>query len=354
MYGRVNKQALFQETEAVRSSFASLINAATDEITFTKNTSEGLNIVCTGIDWRPGDNLVFCPELEHPNNIYLWLNLERRGVEIRAIPQKDGAIPADKLINAIDDRTRLLTVSSVSFIPGFRAPIEKLGRVCREKNVLFLVDGAQSVGVLHTDVDQMHIDALAVSTQKGLMALYGMGFLYVRKEIAERMCPAYIARFGIDIGSDGALEYDFGGNKYSFLPGARRFDLGNYNFAGVRAAGESLKLITSIGTKRIESHVVALTHQLANGFLELGLPVCGGRPGAHATQTVSLGCGSSSENVQMAENLQQFYDYLLAHNVKLSIRRGILRFSMHIYNNAKDVERVLALAGEFFGKKAMG
>jgi selenocysteine lyase/cysteine desulfurase len=130
MYGRVNKQALFQETEAVRSSFASLINAATDEITFTKNTSEGLNIVCTGIDWRPGDNLVFCPELEHPNNIYLWLNLERRGVEIRAIPQKDGAIPADKLINAIDDRTRLLTVSSVSFIPGFRAPMAPNLLVC--------------------------------------------------------------------------------------------------------------------------------------------------------------------------------------------------------------------------------
>jgi selenocysteine lyase/cysteine desulfurase len=292
--------------------------------------------------------LVFCPELEHPNNIYLWLNLQRKGVEIRVVHPEDGVMPIDDLIAAIDERTRLLTVSSVSFIPGFRTDVEKLGRACRDRNVLFLIDGTQSVGVLHTDVDEMHIDALAVSTQKGLLSLYGMGFLYVRKAIAEQMSPTYIARFGVDIGNEGALEYDFGGAEFGLLPGARRFDLGNYNFAGVRAVGKSLDLIASIGTRRIESHVTTLAHQLAHGFLELGLPVCGGKPDQHTAQTVTVGHYSANENQDSTiEHLHRLYDYLVTNRVKLSIRRGMLRFSMHLYNDVTDVRRTLDLTSTF-------
>ncbi|MGB3289163.1 MAG: aminotransferase class V-fold PLP-dependent enzyme [Burkholderiaceae bacterium] len=352
VYGRVDKDALFKETEKVRHQFAGLINAAPDEVTFTKNTSEGLNIVCTGISWQAGDNIVFCPELEHPNNIYLWLNLKRKGVEVRMIPARDGALPIDDMINAMDARTRLLTVSSVSFIPGFRADMTTLGRACRDRGVLFLVDGTQSVGVLQTDVEQMHIDAIAVSTQKGLLGLYGMGFLYVRKAVAEQMSPTYIARFGIDLGNESALEYDFGGSKFSLRPGARRFDLGNYNFAGVRAVGESLEFIASIGVQRIESHVTALAHRLADGFIDLGLPVCGGKPGKHTGQTVAVGHYSASESDPASvEYLQRLYAYLLSNGVKLSTRRGLLRFSMHVYNDMTDVARTLELTNTFLKLK---
>lgn len=352
VYGRVDKNALFEETEKVRLQFASLINATSDEVTFTKNTSEGLNIVCTGIDWQAGDNVVFCPELEHPNNIYLWLNLERKGVEVRMVAARDGAMPIEDMINAMDARTRLLTISSVSFIPGFRADMAKLGRACRDRGVLFLVDGTQSVGVLHTDVEEMHIDALAVSTQKGLLGLYGMGFLYMRKAVAEQMRPTYIARFGIELGNEGALEYDFGGAKFNLCPGARRFDLGNYNFAGVRAVGKSLEFIASVGVRRIESHVTALAHQLADGFIGLGLPVCGGKPGDHTAQTVSVGLYNAGEgDAGTVEYLEQLYAYLLSNSVKLSTRRGLLRFSMHVYNDATDVARTLELTNTFLKQR---
>lgn len=348
VYGRVDKDALFRQTEAVRNRFSTLINAHPDEVTFTKNTSEGLNIICAGIDWKSGDNVVLCPELEHPNNIYLWLNLRRRGVEVRLVKPRNGAMPIDELIAAMDERTRVLTVSSVSFIPGFRTDVERLGRACRERGALFLVDGAQSVGVLHTDVEAMCIDALAVSTQKGLLALYGMGFLYVRRAIAEQMDPAYIARFGIDVFNVNAHESDFGGTEFSLLPGARRFDLGNYNFAGVCAAEESLSLIASIGTKRIEEHVTALAHALGRGLIELGLPVCGGAPGPHIAQTISVGHYEASQaSGEGVESLRRLYRYLLERDVKLSVRRDMLRFSMHLYNSMEDIERVLALTGDF-------
>ena len=273
MRGRVDKDRLFATTEEARNRFAQLINAEPDEITYTKNISEGLNIVASSLDWKSGDNVIVCPQLEHPNNIYLWLNLQRFGVETRYVNHRDGYMPVDEMIAAIDERTRILTVSSVSFSPGFRTDIDKLGRACRERGVLFLVDGAQSVGVLHTDVKASNIDALAVSTQKGLLALYGMGYLYVRRPLAEKMTPPYVARFGIDMGKADAHESDVGDRSFRFMPAARRFDLGNYNFAGVCAANASLELLLKLGTKNIEAHAVNLAHTLANRLIELGLPV---------------------------------------------------------------------------------
>ena len=140
-------------------------------------------------------------------------------------------------------------------------------------------------------------DALAISTQKGLLALYGMGFLYVRRELAEKMHPPYVARFGIDMGRADVHESDLGDGTFKFMPAARRFDLGNYNFAAVCAVHESLKLLLSIGTKNIESHTVKLAHALAQGLLDLGLPVCAGKPGPQIGEIVTVGqYGSGGES----------------------------------------------------------
>lgn len=344
MYGKVDKDRLFEKTEEARNRFAQLINAEPDEITYTKNVSEGLNIVAASLDWESGDNVIACPQLEHPNNIYLWLNLQRYGVEARFINHRDGYMPVDEMIAAIDKRTRVLTVSSVSFSPGFRTDIDKLGRACRERGVLFLVDGAQSVGVLHTDVRLSNIDALAVSTQKGMLALYGMGYLYVRRALAERMRPPYVARFGIDLGRADAHESDVGDGSFKLMPAARRFDLGNYNYAGVCAVHASLEFLLKLGTKNIEAHAVKLAQSLAQGFLDLGLPVCGGKPGPHIGEIVTVGqYGSGGDKASSDEQMNKLYAHLSANRVRLSMRRGVLRFSFHAYNNIDDVERVLEL-----------
>jgi len=352
MYGRIDKDRLFAITEEARNRFAELINAHPDEVTYTKNISEGLNIVASSLDWKSGDNVIVCPELEHPNNIFLWLNLRRYGVQVRYVHHRNGYMPVDEMIAAIDDRTRVLTASSVSFSPGFRTDIDKLGAACRARRVIFLVDAAQSGGVLHTDVKLSNIDALAISTQKGLLALYGMGFLYVRRELAEKMHPPYVARFGIDMGRADVHESDLGDGTFKFMPAARRFDLGNYNFAAVCAVHESLKLLLSIGTKNIEAHTVTLAHALAQGLLDLGLPVCAGNPGPQIGEIVTVGqYGSGGDKASSDETMNKLYAHLCSNKVKLSMRRGVLRFSFHVYNNMQDVERVLALSREVIGRK---
>jgi cysteine desulfurase / selenocysteine lyase len=211
--------------------------------------------------------------------------------------------------------------------------------------VLFLVDAAQSAGKLHTDVKQSNIDALIVSTQKGLLGLYGMGFLYIRREWAEQMQPAYLARFGVDLGD--AHEAALGDLNYKLAEGARRFDLGNYNFAATAAVDASMKQLLVIGTQRIEQHVTSLSHALVQGYVDMDVPVVGGKPGPHLAGIVTIGNMSADHYGTGDERFNGLYQYLSDNQVKLSIRRGLLRFSLHAYNNLDDVNRVLELSAKF-------
>lgn len=338
-----DKPKMFEMIEETRKQFARLINADPDEIAFTKNISEGLNIVANSSGLRAGDNVVLCPELEHPNNVYPWLNLRRLGVEVRAVPPRDGAINVADMLTRADERTRIVVASSVTFAPGFRTDIDSLGGSCRDRGIMLVVDGAQSIGVLATDVHRSCIDAMAVSTQKGLLGFYGMGFLFCRRTWAEQMNPAYLARFGVDLGE--AHEASMGAFEFRLQPAARRFDLGNYNFLAAAAAKSSMEYLTSFGAETIEDYVVGLAHRLAGGLLELGYPVCGGVPGGHLAHIVSVGeLGAGGHDSTQDPRFGALYKHLTDHGVRLSIRRGILRFSLHLYNTAADVDRVLDLA----------
>ncbi len=348
MYGEWDKQEMLATVERARESFARLINAEVDEIAVTKNASEGLNIVAAALPWEHGDNVVFCPELEHPNNVYPWLNLERRlGVEVRSVPPKDGHVPSEAIAAAMDQRTRLVTVPTVSFSPGFVTDLAPIAAACSERGTFFLVDAAQSVGVVRTDVRELGVDGLAVATQKGLLAFYGSGFLFCRRDWADRLQPAYLARFGVALGAD-AHETAMDRDRLEFARGARRFDLGNYNYLGATAAQASLELLHDLGVENIEAHVRALSQQLVGGMLELGLPVAGGPPGPHLAHIAAVGTSGGGRHYTADDpRMNSLYRHLCDSGVKLSIRRGILRFSMHVYNNTADVDRVLELTREW-------
>lgn len=352
MDGSGDKDAMFDSVERVRSGLARMIHAHSDEVAITKNVSEGLNAIIAALDLKSGDNVVLCPDLEHPNNVYPWLHLrERLGVEVRTVAGEDGHIPVERMIGAMDERTRCVTVASVSFSPGFRTDMAPLGAACRERGAFFLVDGVQSVGIVETDVEDLKIDGLAVSTQKGLLGLYGMGLVYCRREWAERLTPVYLARFGVDLGG-GAHEAALGSDNYKLMPGARRFDLGNHNYVGAAAAAESIDFLNRMGVPAIETHVGELTRSLASGLLELDLPVAGGEPGPHLTSLICVGRDGgghdSTDDVEMAS----LSNFLRENNVKHSIRKGRLRLSLHLYNTEEDVAEVLALAKSWRSARA--
>lgn len=336
-----DKAEMFQFVESARAKFAKLIGAAADDVAITKNVSEGLNIIATAYPWQSGDKVILCADREHPNNIYIWQHLAHRyGIEVVVVPSRNDQIVAEDIIARIDGRTRMVSVSSVSFHPGLHTDMDALGEACTSHDVLLLVDGVQSVGISHVDVRRTKIDALAVSTQKGLLGLYGLGFLYCRRAWAERLEPAYLARFGVDLGD--AHEADGGISTFRLMPGARRFDLGNYNFTGATAVDKSLDLILDLGTETIERHVRGLTQRMVEGLVEAGLPVVGAPYGAHFANIVTIApkADDADFNLRLEKALSD-------EKVRLSIRRNALRFSSHCYNTAQEVDMVIDTVRRF-------
>ncbi len=341
MYDGGDKPEMFKVVESARTKFALLIGAEADEIAITKNVSEGINIIATAYPWKAGDKVILCADREHPNNIYIWRHLaQRQGIEVVVVPSRDGQIVADDIIAAFDAQTRMVTVSSISFHPGLRTDIDALGTVCAERDIFLLADAVQSVGVTHLDVGRTNLDALAVSTQKGLLGLYGLGFLYCRRECAERLEPAYLARFGVDLGS--AHEAEGGMADYKLMPGARRFDLGNYNFAGATAVNKSLEILLDIGTETIEQHVKSLSKRLVEGLVDAGLPVVGAPFGQHFANIVSVAPNAGDPDFN-----SRLEKVLADERIKLSIRRNALRFSSHCYNTADEIDHIIDVTRRF-------
>lgn len=349
--GTIDKKELFAAAERTRGLFASLIGAAPADIGYTRNVTDGIAIFAASLDWRPGDSVVLCEELEHPANVYPWYGLSRKfGIAVKNVAQSHGTIPIPSILDAIDASCRVVTVSSVSFAPGFRFPLAELAAECRKRGVLLVVDVAQSIGIMETDVKAWNVDALAASTQKGLMALYGMGFLYVRPEISQTLKPMQLSRFGVaQDGHEASL-----GNPAAarYAAGAQRFDIGNFNFPAAIAVAPSIELLLDLGPGAVQAYVFGLAADFADRMHDIGLPVYGGRPGAHSSHIVTVGSSLGYDHDAAGDlEMSDLYKHLVANGVRLSIRRDLLRFSFHIYNNADDVEQVVRLSEQWLRQR---
>lgn len=231
----------------------------------------------------------------------------------------------------------------MTMIPGFKTVLEPIGETCRRFGAFLLADASQSVGILHTDVNQLGVDGLAVSTYKGLMGHYGSGFLYCRREWANRLNPVYLARFSVDLGN--APESVPILNSVKLRDGALRFDIGHHNFLGMLTAYASMGQILEIGTPAIERSVTSLAKRLASGLLELGFPVCGGSPGNHTGSIVALGDTAGLAGGRAVDSrIQSLRDHLTNNQVITSVRRGMLRFSLHLYSTEHEVDQIVDLA----------
>lgn len=356
--GEPDKESLFQALERARVRFARLIGAHPDEVAWIKNVTEGFNLFLSSLEWRPGDEVVHCPDLEHPANLLPWQNLAaRRGVRLVPAPADRGRLPSERVAEAVGPRTRVVTVSTVTFAPGFETDLGPLREACREHGALLLLDAAQSVGTLRADVRRMGCDMLAVATQKGLLATYGAGFLFVRRELAESLVPAALGRFGVvGEGSEEQVpETHLPHGGIAYAAGARRFELGNFNYLGAVAAEAGLEILERFGAEPVDRHNRALAARLAGGFLELGLPVAGGPPGPHLGHIVSVGeVGAGAHDTVEDPRMESLHRRLVGARIEHSVRRGILRFAVHLYNDESDVDRTLEETGRWLRSRPAG
>ncbi|MEQ9326894.1 MAG: aminotransferase class V-fold PLP-dependent enzyme [Rhodospirillales bacterium] len=324
-----------------REKFAELMNVAPSTVAATRNVSDGINSVACSLPWIEGDNVVVTAEAEHPNSIYPWLRQQKRGLEVRMIPANpDGSMDIDGMLGAMDKRTKLLTCASVTYAPGHRSDLARLGKACSGNDTFFLVDGVQSAGILHHDFGAEHIDGFATSTSKGLLGLYGYGFLYVSEKWIDRMEPAYLSRPAIDM--DNEAHSAMGSLDYDLKPDSRRFEVGSYNLAGAYAANASLDLLLGLGSADIEKRVLGLAGLLHEGLTDAGFPPAVPGSGPNQSHILTVGeIDAGSHGFSTDPEIERLSATLKDAKVAHTIRRGQVRFAIHAFNDESDIRHVV-------------
>jgi cysteine desulfurase/selenocysteine lyase len=317
----------FPEVDRIRGLYATMLGANADEIAFVKNTSEGLSFVANGLSWQHGDNVV-TTNAEFPANIYPWLALKPRGVELRMVLEEDGRIPVERLFEAIDSRTRVVTVSSVNFASGYRHDLATIGEYCQSKGVFLCVDAIQSLGALPIDVKQMQIDFLAADGHKWLCGPEGAGVFYVRKELQGHLRPSTVGWLSVK------NAWDFASFEFEFADSACRYESGSHNLPGVYALGGCAELALEIGIDRIASRILHLTERLAEGIRNKGYRLVSSRDRAEASGIVAF-----TSDVHDQEKLQKHLQ--AEHRIVIAVRNGRLRASPFAYNTDAEIDQLI-------------
>lgn len=324
--GVVNSSRWSRRIEQVRRLAARLLGAETDEIAFAKNTSEGLGFVAEGFPWREGDNVVTV-EGEYPSNVYPWMNLARRGVQLRRVSTRQGCVVADDLREALDGRTRLVTISFVEYGTGFRNDLDALCELCHSRDVLLCVDAIQGLGALPLDVGRTPIDFLAADGHKWLLAPEGAGLFYCRKEHLGLLETIGVGWNSV-VGADDYATIDF-----TLKPSAGRWESGSYNVAGIAALGGSLSLLLEIGVENIARRVLELTDYLCRRLEESGGRVYSSRRHGEKSGIVSV-IWAGADPMELRQRCRE-------HGIAINSREGRLRISPHFYNTFEELDRLV-------------
>ncbi len=315
---------IIKTVQETRELLARMLHARPEQMAFALNTSDGLNIIAQGLDWKPGDR-VLINDLEFPANAYPFLNLKRQGVSVDVIKSKNYKITPGDIGACLSNRTKLVALSHVQFATGAKADLTAIGKICRERDILFAVDAIQSLPHCSIDVERDNIDFLSSGSHKWMMAGEGAAFIYAGDRAIERIHQASLGWTSIDNAFDFTLRPD------DLRTSAARFENGTLNFAGITALNASLKLFYEFGLKEIERNVLDLSAYLIDRLQQRGVEVITPTPEREHAGIVSF-------NFPDAEKV---FERLHKQNIIISLRQGRLRVSPHFYNTEEELRKLM-------------
>ncbi|MHB1687089.1 MAG: aminotransferase class V-fold PLP-dependent enzyme [Ignavibacteriaceae bacterium] len=320
-------QAVIKES---KGDLASMINTTPDRIAYVDNTSNGINIIAQGVKWKRGDR-VLLNDLEFPANVYPFLNLKNEGVEIDFVKSHNGIVSAEDIIESIKPATRLVSISQVQFLTGYRADLEKIGKVCKEKGIIFSIDAIQGLGAIRLDVQKCNIDFLSAGSQKWMLGLQGLGMVYISEKVQQELEPKYIGWLSVD-DAWNLLRYDLNLKK-----SADCFQGGTLNSVGIYALDASLKFFMEFGFDKIEEMVLENVEYLIKRLQSIGInPILKDCSKENLSGIVSF----------KHENSQKIFDGLSMRNIHCAVREGYVRLSPHFYNVKEETDKVIEVLRE--------
>jgi cysteine desulfurase / selenocysteine lyase len=326
--GTPGRRQLFAvEREAVGAA-ARLLGANPANVALVAHASDALNLLANSIPWQAGDEVLIC-DLEFPSNVLPWLRLRDMGVTVRVAPSESGVIAYDRLASQIHARTKLVSISAVSYLTGTRMPyLAQLAHAARNAGAIFAVDATQALGRIPVSLEG--VDYLVASSYKWLLGTHGLGIVYLAPEFEERLVPRSVGWYSVqDIFTEDRFQ------AFRFKRGAARLATGMPNFPAVYALREGLDLLNLIGVDRIEQELRPLVQQLRTGLELLGVRLL------------------TPAGLELASGIVSFA-HPKAEAVGAALERagvivwsgdGRVRASVHLYNDSADVACFLSQLG---------
>lgn len=317
------------DRDALFSGLASMLNADPAHITLTRATAHGLGLLAGGLGWCDGDNVVGA-WMEFPTNLYPWMALADRGVELRRATPEGGRIGVEQVMEHVDDRTRVVALSLVQFWNGYRADVAAIGSACRERGVIFAVDAMQAVGAVRIDLAAANVDLLAAGSMKWLLGTWGIGFCWLHPDLIERLRPVLVG-----MGSVADPFGDVMDPELDWAPGARRFQESAASWLDIAAFRAGVELLAEFGHDAVEERVVGLTTRLGRALESGGHEIVAPWPrrpeessGLIAFRTPGVG---PQQNVTAALEAGLF----------IRAYGDMNRVSPHFYNTEDELDRLV-------------
>jgi selenocysteine lyase/cysteine desulfurase len=317
--------------EEVRGLLARLLSASADEIGFNYNTSLSLMLLSRCVDWHKGDNIVI-PDREFPSVVMPGKLLQQWGVEARVIPAVGDLADTDKLLGAIDSRTRMMMVSLVNFLTGQRLDIKKLAKGCREAGVVLVVDAIQAAGPIKIDVKDLGCHALCFGNPKWMMGPMGIGTMYVDRDSIDLLKIPQVGMFSVP------EPWNFFDYDQPFVCSCNRYECGTQPVISHYGYRPILEMFLDLGPENIERYLLDLTGKLHDELTRRGVKVITPRNDRDRAAIVTFDAASAGW-----PDAQALRDTLFKAGVVVSLRMGLIRVSPHFYNTWDEVERLLEL-----------
>ncbi|MFW6348538.1 MAG: aminotransferase class V-fold PLP-dependent enzyme [Cyclonatronaceae bacterium] len=306
------------------------------QIAYMHNTTTALNMIAGGLDFSEGDEVLLFEE-EFPSNVYPWLTQRRRGLRPRFIPSQHGGFSLDDIAARITPKTRVLALSAVQFLSGFRAPLPEICELCHQHGVLVVADGIQASGIAPVNVARSGVDAYCSGAHKWLLSPQGIGFMYLNDGLRDRLQLTGKGWLSVE---DIWDLFNFEQENYADM---KRFEGGTYNIPAVFGLNQSLKLLDEIGIARIRRHVLGLHHIIEKPLREAGCRLYGSEDDAFRAGIITFDLPESVavDEVQRALERERVY---------ASVRNQKLRFSPFFYTTADQAERAASAVLEVLNK----